>query len=66
MPSFEKTSSVCQGNLPQVRIVASSSRKCRQLFLYAHNETLSIAAMRIGGKFNLSRFERIAFGALER
>jgi Chaperone of endosialidase len=26
MPSFEKTSSLCQGNLPQVRIVASSSR----------------------------------------
>jgi hypothetical protein len=50
MPSFEKTPSVCQGNLPQVRIVASSSRKCRQLFFYAHNETLSIAAMRIGDK----------------
>jgi hypothetical protein len=26
MPSFEKTSSLCQGNLPQVRVVASSSR----------------------------------------
>jgi hypothetical protein len=26
MPSFEKTSSLCQGNLPQVRIVASSSK----------------------------------------
>jgi hypothetical protein len=26
MPSFEKTSSLCQGNLPEGQIVASSSR----------------------------------------
>jgi hypothetical protein len=50
MPNFEKTSSLCQGNFPQVRIVASSSKKCRQLFLCSDNESLSVVAMSIGSE----------------
>jgi hypothetical protein len=43
----EKNLAGCQDNSPQFRVAASSSKKSGQLFIRSHNETLSIAAMRV-------------------
>jgi hypothetical protein len=43
-PSFEKIPAACQVESPPALIPHSSSTKGGQLFIRAHNETLSVAA----------------------
>jgi hypothetical protein len=40
----------CQSNSPQARIADSSSIEAGQLFTRAHDETLSIGAMRVSNE----------------
>jgi hypothetical protein len=46
-PSLAKTTPACQANSPHAQIADSSSKNRRQLFIRSHNETLSVAAMRV-------------------
>jgi hypothetical protein len=58
MPSFEKTSSLCQGNLLQVRIAALSSMNAVQFFIGMHSEMFSVVAMCVSNKDHLPVTDR--------
>jgi hypothetical protein len=44
---FGSAPKICQVNSSQERIADSSSTKAVQLFIRTHNETLTVAAMRV-------------------
>jgi hypothetical protein len=46
--SLEKITPACQARNPQLRIADFKLHKRRQLFIRAHNETLSVVAMCVG------------------